>query len=75
MIINAVRALPDDLDPDLVIGPSGTWSLRPGSTTPGRLRILGRRLMEVVAPELADPTRPTSSRGKKPGRRRRPGSR
>jgi hypothetical protein len=54
VIIRAVNALPEDLDPDLLIKAEQhlvTAALEHDART---LAILGRRLLEVVAPDLAD---------------------
>src|SRR6478735_934013 len=54
VIIRAVTALPDDLDPDQIIQAERHLVAAAGEHDAKALRILGRRLMEVVAPELAD---------------------
>jgi hypothetical protein len=54
VIIHAVNALPDDLDPDLVIRAEQHLVTAAQQHDAKALRILGRRLLEVVAPDLAD---------------------
>jgi hypothetical protein len=53
-IIRAVQALPDDLDPDLVIKAERHLVAAAQEHDARTLTILGRRLLEVVAPDLAD---------------------
>jgi hypothetical protein len=54
VIVRAVKALPDDLDPDLVIQAERHLVAAAAEHDARTLRILGRRLLEVVAPDLAD---------------------
>ena len=54
VIIRAVKALPDDLDPDLLIKAERHLVAAAAEHDARTLRILGRRLLEVVAPDLAD---------------------
>ena len=54
VIIRAVNALPDDLDPDLVIRAERHLIAAAAEHDARTLNILGRRLLEVVAPDLAD---------------------
>src|SRR4051812_13412143 len=54
VIIRAVKALPDDLDPDLVIRAERHLVAAALEHDARTLNILGRRLLEVVAPDLAD---------------------
>ena len=54
VIIRAVKALPDDLDPDLVIRAERHLVAAAAEHDARTLNILGRRLLEVVAPDLAD---------------------
>lgn len=54
VIIQAVKALPEDLDADLVIQAEQHLVAAAADHDAKTLRILGRRLLEVVAPELAD---------------------
>ena len=54
VIIGAVAALPDDLDPDLVIRAERHLVAEAAEHDARTLKILGRRLLEVVAPEVAD---------------------
>jgi hypothetical protein len=54
VIIRAVKALPDDLDPDLVVKAERHLVGEAAEHDARTLRILGRRLLEVVAPDLAD---------------------
>ena len=54
VIIRAVKALPDDLDPDLLIRAEQHLVAAAAEHDTRTLNILRRRLMEVVAPDLAD---------------------
>jgi hypothetical protein len=54
VIIHAVTQLPDDLDPDLVVQAERHLVAAAAEHDARILRILGRRLLEVVAPDLAD---------------------
>ena len=54
VIIRAVKALPDDLDPDLLIRAERHLVAAAAEHDARTLAILGRRLLEVVAPDLAD---------------------
>jgi len=54
VIIRAVKALPDDLDPDLLIRAERHLVAAAAEHDARTLKILGRRLLEVVAPDLAD---------------------
>ncbi|GAA4736794.1 HNH endonuclease signature motif containing protein [Nocardioides endophyticus] len=54
VIIRAVKDLPEDLDPDLVIRAERHLVAAAQEHDARTLRILGHRLLEVVAPELAD---------------------
>jgi len=54
VIIHAVKALPDDLDPDLLIRAERHLVAAAAEHDARTLNILGRRLLEVVAPDLAD---------------------
>ena len=54
VIIGAVKELPEDLNPDLVIKAERHLVAEAAHYDASTLRILGRRLLEVVAPELAD---------------------
>ena len=54
VIIRAVKALPDDLDPDLLIRAERHLVAAAAEHDARTLNILGRRLLEVVAPDLAD---------------------
>src|SRR3954469_3731642 len=54
VIIRAVKALPDDLDPDLLIKAEQHLVAAAAEHDARTLNILGRRLLEVVAPDLAD---------------------
>jgi len=53
VIIGAVDALPEDLDPDLVTQAERHLVTAAAEHDARTLRILGRRVLEVVAPELA----------------------
>ena len=54
VIIRAVKALPDDLESDLVIRAERHLVAAAAEHDARTLAILGRRLLEVVAPDLAD---------------------
>jgi hypothetical protein len=54
VIIDAVTALPEGLDPDLLITAEEHLVAAAAEHDARTLRILGRRLLEVVAPDLAD---------------------
>jgi hypothetical protein len=54
VIIGALEALPKDLDPDLVGRAEAHLVEQAGIHDPKALRILGRRLFEVIAPDQAD---------------------
>src|SRR6478609_1111718 len=54
VILRAVKALPDDLDPDLIIQAERHLVAAAAEHDVKALRILGRRLLDVIAPELAD---------------------
>ncbi len=54
VIIRAVRALPDDLEPDLIIRAEEHLVAAAGEHDAKTLKILGRRLLEVIAPDLVD---------------------
>jgi hypothetical protein len=54
VIIKAVKDLPDDLDPDLVIRAERHLVTAAAEHDARTLKVLGRRLLEVVAPDLAD---------------------
>ncbi len=54
VIITAVRALPNGLDPDLIIRAEEHLVQLASDYDAKALRILGNRLMEVIAPDLAD---------------------
>jgi hypothetical protein len=54
VILHAVKTLPEDLDPDLVIRAERHLVTAAQQHDAKALKILGRRLLEVVAPDLAD---------------------
>ena len=54
VIVNAVEELPDDLDQDLVAQAEAHLVAEAAHHDARTLKILGRRLLEVVAPEVAD---------------------
>src|SRR6478752_6003823 len=54
VIIRAVRALPEDLDPDLLIKAEEHLVALAADYDAKALRILGNRVLEVIAAELAD---------------------
>ncbi len=54
VIIRSIKALPDGLDPDLLIKAEEHLVTAAEEHDAKRLTILGRRLLEVIAPDLAD---------------------
>ena len=52
--VHALDDLPDDLDPDLVARAEKTLVEEAHHLTPRQLRTVGRHLLEVVAPEVAE---------------------
>jgi hypothetical protein len=54
VILRAVKALPEDLEPDLIIEAERHLVAAAAEHDARTLTILGRRLLEVVAPDLAD---------------------
>jgi len=54
VILRAIAELPDDLDPDLIIEAERHLVAAAADHDARTLTILGRRLLEVVAPDLAD---------------------
>jgi hypothetical protein len=54
VIARALDELPDDLDVELVVKAETHLVAEAGHFTPQRLRVLGRRILEVVAPGVAE---------------------
>ena len=54
VIVAALEALPDDLDRDLVAQAEERLVAEAAGFGPRQLRILGRRILDVVAPEVAE---------------------
>ena len=54
VIVRALEELPEDLDPDLVARAEQRLVAEAARFGPRQLRILGRRILDVVAPELAE---------------------
>ena len=54
VIVAALEALPDDLDPEVVAAAEERLVAEAARFGPRQLRILGRRILDVVAPEVAD---------------------
>jgi hypothetical protein len=54
VVVAALTALPDDLDPNLVVEAEAHMVGLCAEFRPGELRKLGRHLLEVVAPEIAE---------------------
>lgn len=54
VIARSLDALPDDLDPELVMKAEARLVSEAGHFGPRELRRLGRRILDVVAPDLAD---------------------
>lgn len=54
MIVRALEALPDDLDRELLVKAETHLVAEAGHFRPPELRRLGRKVLEVVAPDIAD---------------------
>jgi hypothetical protein len=54
VIVTALDALPDALDPELVAKTGAQLLSDAGHFGPRELRVLGRRVLEVVAPDIAE---------------------
>ena len=54
VIVRALEGLPDDLDPEVVAQAEERLVAEAGRFGPRQLRILGRRILDVVAPEVAE---------------------
>jgi hypothetical protein len=54
VIVAALEALPDDLDPELLVQAEQRLVAEASRFGPRHLRILGRRILDVVAPEVAE---------------------
>jgi hypothetical protein len=54
VIVAALDALPDDLDPELVAKAGAQLLSDAGHFGPRELRVLGRRVLDVVAPDIAE---------------------
>lgn len=54
VIVSALDDLPEDLDPELVAKACAQLVADAGHFAPRELRVLGRRVLEVVAPEAAE---------------------
>ncbi|MGI8522281.1 MAG: DUF222 domain-containing protein [Nocardioides sp.] len=54
VLVRALDALPDDLDPELVTKAEAQLIAEAGHFGPRELARLGRRVLEVVAPDVAD---------------------
>jgi hypothetical protein len=54
VIVDALDELPDDLDPELVAKAADRLVAEAGHFGPRELRVLGRRVLEAVAPDLAE---------------------
>lgn len=54
VIVRALEELPADLDPELLNKAEGHLIAEAAHFEPRRLRVLGRRILEVVAPDLAE---------------------
>ena len=75
VILRAVKDLPADLDPDLLIQAEQHLVKAAAEHDAKTLRILGRRLLEVIAPDLADQHEADLlEKEEKPKQPRRPGS-
>ncbi len=54
VVVHALEALPDDLDPNIVAKAEGHLVELCHQFTPTEVRRLGRRILEVVAPDIVD---------------------
>ena len=54
VIVQALDELPDDLDPELRLKAESHLLAEAGHFNPLRLRVLGRKILEVLAPDLAE---------------------
>jgi hypothetical protein len=54
VIVSALDALPADLDPELTVKAEAQLLADAGHFGPRELRVLGRRVLEVIAPEMAE---------------------
>jgi hypothetical protein len=54
VIVATLEALPDDLDPELLVQAEQRLVAEASRFGPRHLRILGRRILDVVAPEVAE---------------------
>ena len=54
VIVAALDALPDDLDPDIAAKAEARLVTEAADFGPRALRILGRRILDIVAPEVAE---------------------
>lgn len=54
VIATALDAMPDDLDPELVAKAGAQLVSDAGHFGPRELRVLGRRVLDIVAPDLAE---------------------
>jgi len=54
VVVHALEALPDHLDPDIVVKAEAQLVAWCGEFNPTQLRRLGRHILDVVAPEIAD---------------------
>ncbi len=75
MIIAAIDALPDDLDPEIVTDAQARLIGYAAEHDAKALRILGKRILDVVAPEVgeAHEAKVLDERSATPRRRRRSG--
>jgi len=54
VVVHALEALPDHLDPDVVVKAEAQLVAWCGEFNPAQLRRLGRHILDVVAPEIAE---------------------
>ena len=54
VIVQSLDELPDDLDPELRLKAEAHLLAEAGHFDPPRLRVLGRKILEVLAPDLAE---------------------
>ena len=74
VILRALEQLPDDLDPDLTAQAEQELLDHAQHFDAKALKVLGRRILEVISPETADAHEADLSNGKSAPRPRPPGS-
>jgi len=72
VVVDVLNDLPDDLDPELRARAETEMVTLCGQFRPCELRRLGRHLLELVAPQIAEARKPNGSRTRNNEPRRRP---